>query len=76
LVTADRGAREHLAAIPGVETVEARETELTVRGQTPGLVTDVIHCLSEHRLQVTDFRTVLPSLEDVFLALTGHSIRD
>jgi ABC-2 type transport system ATP-binding protein len=76
LVTADRSAREHLAAIPGVETVEARETELTVRGRTPGLVTHVIHCLSEHRLQVTDFRTVLPSLEDVFLALTGHSIRD
>jgi len=25
---------------------------------------------------VADFRTVLPTLEDVFLALTGHSIRD
>jgi hypothetical protein len=25
---------------------------------------------------VTDFRTVLPTLEDVFLVLTGHSIRD
>jgi hypothetical protein len=25
---------------------------------------------------VTDFRTVLPTLEDVFLKLTGHSIRD
>jgi len=47
-----------------------------VRGRAPGLVTYVIQCLSEHRLQVTDFRTVLPSLEDVFLALTGHSIRD
>jgi hypothetical protein len=23
-----------------------------------------------------DFRTVLPNLEDVFLKLTGHSIRD
>ena len=28
------------------------------------------------RLRVTDFRTVLPTLEDVFLRLTGHSIRD
>ena len=25
---------------------------------------------------VTDFRTVLPTLEDVFLRLTGHAIRD
>jgi hypothetical protein len=25
---------------------------------------------------VTDFQTVLPTLEDVFLKLTGHSIRD
>ena len=27
-------------------------------------------------MQVTDFRTVLPTLEDVFLKLTGHAIRD
>jgi ABC-2 type transport system ATP-binding protein len=76
LVSEDRGARERLAAIPGVETVEARGTELTVRGRAPSLVTQVIQCLSEHRLQITDFRTELPGLEDVFLALTGHSIRD
>jgi ABC-2 type transport system ATP-binding protein len=37
---------------------------------------DVIQCLSEHRMRVTEFRTVLPTLEDVFLKLTGHSIRD
>jgi ABC-2 type transport system ATP-binding protein len=39
-------------------------------------VTEVIHCLSENQIRVTDFRTVLPNLEDVFLKLTGHSIRD
>ena len=36
----------------------------------------VIRCLSEERIKVTDFRTVVPNLEDVFLKLTGHSIRD
>ena len=36
----------------------------------------VIQCLAEHRMRVTDFRTELPTLEDVFLRLTGHSIRD
>jgi hypothetical protein len=25
---------------------------------------------------VTDFRTILPNLEDVFLKLTGRSLRD
>ena len=39
-------------------------------------MTEVIQCLSEHRIRVTDFRTVLPTLEDVFLTVTGHSIRD
>jgi ABC-2 type transport system ATP-binding protein len=27
-------------------------------------------------MRVTDFRTILPNLEDVFLKLTGHSIRE
>jgi ABC-2 type transport system ATP-binding protein len=36
----------------------------------------VIHCLSENHIHVTDFQTVLPTLEDVFLKLTGHSIRE
>ena len=30
----------------------------------------------ERSIQVTDFRTVIPTLEDVFLKLTGHGIRD
>jgi len=36
----------------------------------------VIHCLADHRMQVTDFRTERSTLEDVFLKLTGHSIRN
>ena len=76
LTTGDATARERLAAIPGVDAVETHEGQLTVRGRGGDLVTQVIQCLSEHRIRVTDFRTVLPNLEDVFLTLTGHSIRD
>ena len=45
-------------------------------GRGDDLVTEVIHCLSEHGMRVTAFRTEEPTLEDVFLTLTGHSIRD
>ncbi len=76
LATTDPNAGERLRAIPRVDAVVNRDDEFTIRGRGDDLVTEVIHCLSEHRMRVTDFRTVLPNLEDVFLKLTGHSIRD
>jgi ABC-2 type transport system ATP-binding protein len=76
LTTADERAEARLRSIAGVETVVRHGQEFTVRGRDAGLVTRVIHCLASDHIEVTDFRTVLPALEDVFLALTGHSIRD
>jgi ABC-2 type transport system ATP-binding protein len=62
--------------IAGVESVARAEMRFTIRGRGDDLVTEVIQCLSENRIRVTDFRTVLPTLEDVFLKLTGRSIRE
>jgi ABC-2 type transport system ATP-binding protein len=76
LATADILAEERLGAIPSVETVTRQDSRFTVQGQGDDFVTEVIHCLSENGIRVTDFRTILPNLEDVFLKLTGHSIRD
>jgi ABC-2 type transport system ATP-binding protein len=76
LVTDDEGAQEHFARIARVESVTRQDTRYTIRGLGDEFVTDVIQCLSESRLRVTEFRTMLPNLEDVFLKLTGHSIRD
>ena len=76
LATDDETAHERFRAIPRVETVTRQDARLTIQGSGDNLVTEVIHCLSEHRINVTEFRTVLPNLEDVFLKLTGHSIRD
>ncbi len=59
-----------------MESVTFHDFRFTIRGRGEDLVTDVIQCLSEHRIRVTDFRTVVPNLEDVFLKVTGHSIRD
>ena len=76
LATDDPAATEHFRAIPRVAAVTSNGDHFTIRGQGDDLVTEVIHCLSENRIRVTDFRTILPNLEDVFLKLTGHSIRD
>jgi len=76
LDTEDAGAEEQFRKIAGVEQVERAGRRFTIRGQGEDLVTEVIHCLSENRIRVTDFRTILPTLEDVFLKLTGRSIRE
>ena len=67
-------AKERLEGIAGVESVTSIGKRFTIRGHGDDLVSEVIHCLSENRIRVTDFRTILPNLEDVFLKLTGHSI--
>jgi len=69
-------AAELFEKIAGIESVARVEKRFTIRGRSEDLVTEVIHCLSENRIRVTDFRTVLPTLEDVFLKLTGRSIRE
>ena len=76
LATDALNAAEHFRVIPGVEEVICSNSQFTIRGRGDDLVTEVIHCLSENQMRVTDFRTILPNLEDVFLKLTGRSIRD
>jgi len=76
LVTDDPGAEALFRAMPEVADVTARDGRFSIRGNGEDLVTRVIWCLSENRIRVSDFRTVLPTLEDVFLKVTGHSIRD
>jgi len=86
LVTENPSARERFAGIASVDTVtvgpvlsdrpESPNVRYTIRGRGDEFVSEVIQCLSEHRIKVTEFKTESPNLEDVFLRLTGHSIRD
>ena len=69
-------AEEQFHKIPGIASVTSIDKRFTICGRGDDLVTEVIHCLSENRIRVTDFRTILPNLEDVFLKLTGRSIRE
>ena len=76
VATADPHAEAHFRRIASVDSVARHDERYVIRGRGEDFVTDVIECLSEHRIRATDFRTVLPTLEDVFLTVTGHSIRD
>jgi ABC-2 type transport system ATP-binding protein len=76
MIATGDAAAERFRAIPQVDSVTNQGMQITVRGRGEDLVTQVIHCVAEHRIRVIDFRTELPTLEDVFLKLTGHKIRD
>src|SRR6202011_3063904 len=57
LATDDPGAEAHLRAIPRADAVTRRDSRFTILGRGDDLVTEGIHCLSENRDRVTDFRT-------------------
>ena len=76
VTTTDPRAEEQFLLIPRVTSVTRQDTRVTISGTGEDFVTAVIQCLAETRIMVTDFRTLHPTLEDVFLRLTGHAIRD
>jgi len=75
VATADAAAEEYFRAIPHVDAVARSGDTVTVRGRGEDLVTNVIRCVADRHIAVSDFRMETPTLEDVFLRLTGHSIR-
>jgi ABC-2 type transport system ATP-binding protein len=74
--TADPSAPERFRALPQIHAVSGTPPHLTLKGRGDDLVTAVVQCLADHRIHVLDFRTETPTLEDVFLELTGREIRD
>ncbi len=75
LTTEDDQAEARFRALSQVLSVSRQQHQVTITGAGDDLVTNVIDCLAENRIRVSAFRTVVPTLEDVFLKLTGHSIR-
>jgi ABC-2 type transport system ATP-binding protein len=72
----DDARHEALQGLPGATSVVRDGVEVTIRGGAADLVTEVIRAVAAHQLDVTGFRTEHPTLEDVFLRITGHAIRD
>ncbi len=73
--TPDARAVEVLAHVSGVESSTREGDNVVLQARSVDVMTGLIASLAEHRIAVTDFRTVVPTLEDVFLKLTGHSVR-
>jgi hypothetical protein len=55
---------------------EGNASMYTILGEGDDFVTNVINVIAREGIRVRGFRTEMPTLEDVFLKLTGHGIRD
>jgi ABC-2 type transport system ATP-binding protein len=65
-----------LRNLPGVTRVEAIGDRVIVYGRTDGFVGEVVNALTSSGTRFRDLRTEQPTLEDVFLTLTGREMRD
>jgi ABC-2 type transport system ATP-binding protein len=67
---------ESLRAVPGVVRVERIGERVVVYGRQDGLVSGVVNALEAGGIRFENLRTEQPTLEDLFLALTGKEMRD
>ncbi len=65
-----------LRQVPGVARVERIGDRMVVYGRGEGLVGGVVGLLEREGVRFRDLRTEQPTLEDVFLALTGREMRE
>jgi ABC-2 type transport system ATP-binding protein len=73
--TANGHDPRHVLEIPGVESVTVDAGQVSVVGQGP-VAARVAAALAGRGVTPDDYRTHYPSLEDVFLALTGRRISE
>ena len=73
--TTDDGVMAGLRSVAGVDSVMREDGNVVVRAQSTDVMSGLFRVLADRQSQVTDFRTLVPTLEDVFLKLTGHSVR-
>lgn len=67
---------DHLKKLKRARRVECSNERVIVYGQGEKLVGEVVNMLTVDGVHFYDLRTEQPTLDDVFLTLTGHEIRD
>jgi ABC-2 type transport system ATP-binding protein len=61
--------------IPSVRKIEQVNDQVTIQGKEEGLLSGIVNTLEAGGIIFRDLRTEQPTLEDVFLTLTGKEIR-
>ncbi|MEP6780874.1 MAG: ABC transporter ATP-binding protein [Gemmatimonadaceae bacterium] len=72
----DANIAEKLARVSGATSVHRHDAIYALEGYGDGFVTEMIAFVAREEIHVRGFRTESPTLEDVFLKLTGRGIRD
>lgn len=68
--------QDKLQEMPSVARAIWEEGQYILEVQTLRGVGDIIHFITDQGVEYTDFTITQPNLEDVFIALTGRTIRD
>ena len=72
----DADVARRMQTLGGVARGDGVGAAYTISGAGDEFVTEVINVIAREGIRVRGFRTEIPTLEDVFLKLTGHGIRD
>jgi ABC-2 type transport system ATP-binding protein len=71
------GRREiHFGHVPGVKSVEVNGERVIVHGAGERFISSVVSVLEDQKIAFRDLRTEQPTLEDVFLQMTGKTMRE
>ena len=73
--TDDTSHLEKLRNLPAVSNLEVIGDRVVISGKEEAVLAEVINALSSNGFHYHDVHTEQPTLEDVFLKLTGHVIR-
>ncbi|GAE28703.1 ABC transporter ATP-binding protein [Halalkalibacter hemicellulosilyticus] len=68
---------ERVKTIEGVRKVEITNVQMKIIAKKGNdLIRDLVHLTDQYQIQMINFHRETPSLEDVFLHLTGRTLRD
>ncbi|UFU00230.1 ABC transporter ATP-binding protein [Radiobacillus kanasensis] len=73
----DEAFVEQVRTLEGIRKVEATQLQLNIIAKKgSNMISELVHLAEQHHIQIVNFHTETPSLEDVFLHLTGRTLRD
>lgn len=68
--------RLNLKHIPGVSSISVNGEQAVIHGSGERFISSVVSALEDQKVPFRDLRTEQPSLEDVFLQMTGRKMKD